>query len=86
MKNKTFGLATLAALALGSAQAATTVKIATITPLSGSSSNLGLQIKNGTQLAVNEYKAQFAKLGMNLSLVAYDDQADPATGTAAARR
>ncbi|MDO4245211.1 MAG: branched-chain amino acid ABC transporter substrate-binding protein [Deinococcus sp.] len=86
MKQTHFGLVVLAALTLGSAQAATTVKIATISPLSGSSSNLGLQIKNGTQLAVNEYKAQFAKLGMNLSLVAYDDQADPATGTAAARR
>ncbi|WP_414657088.1 branched-chain amino acid ABC transporter substrate-binding protein [Deinococcus sp. VB343] len=86
MKQTHFGLVVLAALTLGSAQAATTVKIATISPLSGSSSNLGLQIKNGTQLAVNEMKPQFAKLGMNLSLVAYDDQADPATGTAAARR
>ncbi|SEI75045.1 amino acid/amide ABC transporter substrate-binding protein, HAAT family (TC 3.A.1.4.-) [Deinococcus reticulitermitis] len=86
MNRTHLSLAVLAALALGSAQAQTTVKIATISPLSGSNSNLGLQIKNGAQLAVNEMKAEFAKAGMNLSLVAYDDQADPATGTAAARR
>ncbi|GAA5503482.1 leu/Ile/Val-binding protein homolog 3 [Deinococcus xinjiangensis] len=86
MKKTALSLAVLSALALGSAQAATVVKIATITPLSGSNSNLGLNIKNGAQLAVNEMKADFAKAGMTLSLVAYDDQADPATGTAAARR
>ncbi|EYB69799.1 branched-chain amino acid ABC transporter, periplasmic amino acid-binding protein [Deinococcus phoenicis] len=86
MKKPTLSVAVVAALALGSAQAATVVKIATISPLSGSTSNLGLQIKNGTQLAINDMKAQFAKAGMTLQLVAYDDQADPATGTAAARR
>ena len=86
MKKTALSLSILAALTLGSAHAATVVKIASISPLSGSNSNLGLQIKNGAQLAVNEMKAEFAKAGMTLSLVAYDDQADPATGTAAARR
>ena len=76
----------LLALSLGTAQAATNVKLASISALSGPVSNLGLQLKNGAQLAVNEMKAEFAKAGMNLSLVAYDDQADAATGTAAARR
>ena len=86
--NKTtrFSLTLLAALATAQASAASTVKIATLSPLSGSSSNMGVQVKNGAQLAVNEMKAEFAKAGMTLSLVAYDDQADPATGTAAARR
>ncbi|EYB69798.1 branched-chain amino acid ABC transporter, periplasmic amino acid-binding protein [Deinococcus phoenicis] len=86
MKKTALSISLLAALALGSAHAATVVKIATISPLSGSSSNLGLQIKNGAQLAVNEMKPQFAKAGMTLELVAYDDQGDAATGTAAARR
>ena len=63
MKKTALSLAVLSALALGSAQAATVVKIATITPLSGSNSNLGLNIKNGAQLAVNEMKADFAKAG-----------------------
>ena len=84
--NKTAVFAVLSALLLSQAQAAATVKIATISPLSGAVSNLGVQMKNGTQLAINEMKPQFAQLGMNLSLVAYDDQADPATGTSAARR
>lgn len=86
MKKTALSLSVLAALALGSASAQTTVKIATLSPLSGGQSDLGLQIRNGAQLAVNEYKAQFQKLGLNLQLVAYDDQADPATGTAQARK
>ena len=73
-------------LLCGSAQAATSIKIASISPLSGSNSNMGLQVKNGAQLALNDMKAELAKAGLNVSLVAYDDQADPATGTAAARR
>lgn len=63
-----------------------TVKIATITPLSGSNSGMGSGIKNAAQLAVNEMKAEFAAAGMNLSLVAYDDQADATTGISVARR
>ncbi|GGK21082.1 branched chain amino acid ABC transporter substrate-binding protein [Deinococcus malanensis] len=86
MKKTTLSLTMIAALALGSASAQTTIKIATLSPLSGGQSDLGTQIKNGAQLAVNEYKEQFRKLGFNLQLVGYDDQADPATGTAAARK
>ncbi|WP_420596989.1 branched-chain amino acid ABC transporter substrate-binding protein [Deinococcus sp.] len=79
-------LALIAGLALGSASAQTALKIASLSPLSGGQSDLGTQIKNGAQLAVNEYKAQFKALGFDLSLTGYDDQADPATGTAAARK
>ncbi|WP_045234413.1 ABC transporter substrate-binding protein, partial [Deinococcus pimensis] len=79
-------LAVTAALVASSALAATPVKLATISPLSGPQSDIGVQVKNGAQIAVNEYRARFAKLGLTLSLVGYDDQADPATGTAAARR
>ena len=42
MYKLTLGISLLTALTLGQASAATTVKIATISPLSGSSSNLGL--------------------------------------------
>ncbi|MFT2718498.1 branched-chain amino acid ABC transporter substrate-binding protein [Deinococcus sp. A31D244] len=86
MKKSALSLTVLAALALGTASAQTTIKIASLSPLSGGQSDLGTQIRNGTQLAVNEYKAQFKKLGFDLVLVPYDDQADPATGTAAARK
>ncbi|MBZ9713644.1 branched-chain amino acid ABC transporter substrate-binding protein [Deinococcus multiflagellatus] len=86
MKKTAFPLTVLAALALGTASAQTTIKIATLSPLSGGQSDLGSQIRNGAQLAVNEYKAQFKKLGFDLVLVPYDDQADPATGTSAANK
>lgn len=86
MKRISLGLSLIAALGLGSAQAQQVVKIATMSPLSGQQSNLGLQIRNGAQLAVSQYQAQFRALGMTLQLVPYDDRADPATGTAAARR
>lgn len=79
-------LTLIGSLALGSASAQTSLKIASLSPLSGGQSDLGSQIKNGAQLAVNEYVAQFKKLGFDLSLTGYDDQADPATGTAAARK
>lgn len=78
--------ATLGSLVLGSAQAATVIKIASLTPLSGPASEQGIQIRNATQLAVNGAKADFAKLGFDLQFVSYDDQADPAAGTSAARR
>lgn len=74
------------ALSLGSAYAQQTIKIATLSPLSGGQSDLGTQIKNGATLAVNEAKAAFQKMGFNLQVVGYDDQADPTTGTAAARK
>ena len=74
------------ALSLGSAFAQQTIKIATLSPLSGGQSDLGTQIKNGATLAVNEAKAAFKKMGFDLQVVGYDDQADPTTGTAAARK
>lgn len=83
---RTFLFAALSAALFSQASAAESVKIATISALSGPISNFGTQLKNGAQLAVNEMKPQFAKLGIDISLVAYDDQADPTTGTAAARR
>ncbi|MFC4425838.1 branched-chain amino acid ABC transporter substrate-binding protein [Deinococcus navajonensis] len=76
----------LSALSLGSANAATTIKIASLAPLSGGQSAIGMQARNGIQLAVTEYKPQFKKLGFDLQFVPFDDQADPATGTAAARK
>ncbi|MFK7600639.1 branched-chain amino acid ABC transporter substrate-binding protein [Deinococcus sp. SM5_A1] len=86
MKKMTLNLMTLGLLATGVAGAQTTIKIASLSPLSGSQSFTGTLVKNGAQLAVDEQKAAFKKLGFNLQFVGYDDQADPATGTAAARK
>ncbi|WP_104990376.1 branched-chain amino acid ABC transporter substrate-binding protein [Deinococcus sp. NW-56] len=76
----------MAALALSTAGAQTTIKIASLAPLSGGQSAIGLQARNGIQLAVTEYQPQFRKLGFTLQFVPFDDQADPATGTSAARK
>ncbi|MFC4453113.1 branched-chain amino acid ABC transporter substrate-binding protein [Deinococcus sonorensis] len=87
MKKLGLSILTLAgAMALGSANAAQVIKIASMSPLTGSSSDLGLQIRNATEMAIKEQKAAFLKMGFDLQFVAYDDQADPTTGTANARR
>ncbi|MBB5324087.1 branched-chain amino acid transport system substrate-binding protein [Anoxybacillus tepidamans] len=61
------------------------IKIATQTPLSGGSATLGESIKLGAQLALEEQKANFEKLGFKLELVPYDDQGDPKKGVANAQ-
>ncbi len=86
MNKKFLNLLSLALLSGGVASAQTTIKIASLSPLSGSQSFTGTLVKNGAQLAVEEQKAAFKKLGFDLQFVGYDDQADPATGTAAARK
>ncbi|MBB6016152.1 branched-chain amino acid ABC transporter substrate-binding protein [Deinococcus radiopugnans] len=86
MKRLTLNVLTLGLLAAGVAGAQTTIKIASLSPLSGSQSFTGTLVRNGAQQAVDEYKAEFKKLGFDLQFVGYDDQADPATGTAAARK
>ncbi|AIZ45573.1 ABC transporter substrate-binding protein [Deinococcus radiopugnans] len=86
MKRLTLNVLILGLLAAGVAGAQTTIKIASLSPLSGSQSFTGTLVRNGAQQAVDEYKAEFKKLGFDLQFVGYDDQADPATGTAAARK
>ncbi|TCP68358.1 branched-chain amino acid ABC transporter substrate-binding protein [Baia soyae] len=63
-----------------------TIKIATQSPLSGSSSTLGEAIKLGAQLALEENQEKFKKLGFTLELVPYDDQGDPKVGVANAQK
>ncbi|GGJ64756.1 branched-chain amino acid ABC transporter substrate-binding protein [Deinococcus aquiradiocola] len=86
MKKLGLSILTLGALSMGGAHAATVIKIASMSPLSGGSSDLGLQIRNATELAIKDNKAAFKALGFDLQFVAYDDQGDPTTGTANARR
>ncbi len=62
------------------------IKVATVTPLSGSQAALGEAIKLGAQLAVDEQKAEFEKLGFKLELTPQDDQADPKVGVATAQK
>ena len=62
------------------------IKIATQSPLSGGQSAFGEQLKLGAQYAVEEAQANFKKLGFDLQLTPYDDQANPDTGVSNANR
>ncbi|MED4229348.1 branched-chain amino acid ABC transporter substrate-binding protein [Neobacillus cucumis] len=68
-----------------SSEGKTVIKIATQSPLSGGSATQGEAIKLGAQLALEDKKAEFKKLGFDLQLVPYDDQADPKKGVANAQ-
>lgn len=63
-----------------------TIKVATQTPLSGEQAAIGEHIKLGAQLAVEEAAPRLRKLGFELVLVPYDDQAKPEVGVANARK
>jgi len=66
-------------------QAKGTIKIATQTPLSGALSNVGSDMKNGAQLALEQLKGPLEKMGFTVELAPYDDQATPDTGVANAK-
>lgn len=74
--------ATEAPAAEAAAAEGTVIKIATQTPLSGPQSVLGVAIKNGAQLAMEQSAEAFAALGFTLELAPFDDQATPDTGVA----
>ena len=72
------------AFGTGSAKVAsaqgTTIKIASQSPLSGSQSVLGVAIRNGADLAVQQLKKPIEDLGFKVEFVPYDDQATPDVG------
>jgi branched-chain amino acid transport system substrate-binding protein len=59
---------------------AQSIKIGLIGPLSGASSDFGIPMMNGVQLAIDEINASGGYLGRRLALVIKDDQGDPTTG------
>lgn len=98
MKNKVIGLSVAVLVALsslagcsgtgstGGSAKGDVIKVATVTPLSGSQAAIGESIKNGAQLALEERVTEFGKLGIALKLDPQDDQADPKVGVAVANR
>lgn len=62
------------------------IKIASVTPLSGSQAAMGEVIKNGAELALNERVEEFKELGFDLQFAPQDDQADPKVGVSIAQR
>ncbi|MBI3943732.1 MAG: branched-chain amino acid ABC transporter substrate-binding protein [Chloroflexi bacterium] len=63
-----------------------TIKVVTVSPLSGSQSALGEQIKLGAQLAVEKFKKPIEDLGFTVVFEPQDDQASPDVGVAVAKK
>lgn len=70
----------------GAGEGSNIIKIATVTPLSGSQAAVGESIKNGAQLALEERVEEFKALGFDLQLAPQDDQADPKIGVVVAQK
>jgi len=78
-------VASMVLAACGGAAAPKTIKIATQSPLSGGQSLLGVDIKNGAQLALEQLGGPLADMGFTVELAPYDDQATPDVGVANAK-
>ncbi len=62
------------------------IKIATQSPLSGDQSVIGVDIKRGAEMAMEQLGGPLTKMGFKLQLAPFDDQANPDTGVANAKR
>jgi branched-chain amino acid transport system substrate-binding protein len=79
----------LALSAIPAVHAQSTVKIGTVSPLSGSGAHQGKDIENGARMAIEELNAKGAAIGgkkVTWVLQPEDDGADPKMGTAAAQK
>lgn len=91
MKQKWFillALVTVASLLLascGPAAGGAVIKVATQSPLSGGQSAIGVDIKNGAELALSQLSGALTTMGFTVQLAPYDDQATPDTGVANAK-
>ncbi len=66
----------------GSSGSATngTIKIATQSPLSGGTSQIGVDIKNGAELGLSQMGDALKAMGFKLELAGYDDEGNPDKG------
>lgn len=62
-----------------------TIKIASQSPLSGGQSLLGVAIKQGVELAIEQLSGDLVAMGYDVQLAPYDDQATPDVGVANAK-
>jgi branched-chain amino acid transport system substrate-binding protein len=94
MAKRLFAIVTLLVLAsmvltacggagVGSAK---TIKIATQSPLSGDMSVVGVDIKRGAELGVEQMGAALTGMGFKIELAPFDDQGNPDTGVANAKQ
>lgn len=92
MKQKWFGILALVMIvslllaACGApAGGEVVIKIATQSPLSGGQSSIGVDIKNGAELALAQLSGPLTTMGFKVQLAPYDDQANPDNGVANAK-
>lgn len=62
------------------------IKIATQSPLSGDMSVVGVDIKRGAELAVEQLGGPLTEMGFKIELAPFDDQGNPDTGVANAKQ
>jgi branched-chain amino acid transport system substrate-binding protein len=77
---------TLATCGMAAAADAKAIKIATQSPLSGDQSVVGVDIKRGAELALEQLGKPLVDMGFKVDLAPFDDQANPDTGVANAKR
>jgi branched-chain amino acid transport system substrate-binding protein len=70
----------------GGAAGGGTIKIATQSPLSGGQSAIGVDIKNGAELGLEQLSGPLTEMGFDVQLAPYDDQANPDNGVANAKQ
>lgn len=66
-----------------------TVKIGSASPLTGPQAHIGIDIKNGVQLAIDDLNASGVEIGgkkVKLALLAEDDEANPTKATTVAQK
>jgi branched-chain amino acid transport system substrate-binding protein len=69
--------------------AAVTVKIGSASPLTGPQAHIGIDIKNGVQLAIDDLNAKGVEIGgkkVKIELLAEDDEANPTKATTVAQK
>lgn len=76
----------LTACGSGGGGSVKTIKIATQSPLSGDMSVVGVDIKRGAELGVEQMGAALTGMGFKIELAPFDDQGNPDTGVANAKQ
>ncbi len=79
-------VASMVISACAPAAASKVIKIATQSPLSGDQSVVGVDIKNGADLALKQLSGPLTAMGFTVQLAPYDDMANPDTGVANAKQ
>jgi branched-chain amino acid transport system substrate-binding protein len=76
----------LTACGSGGVGSVKTIKIATQSPLSGDMSVVGVDIKRGAELGVEQMGGALTEMGFKIELAPFDDQGNPDTGVANAKQ